>query len=46
MTAPTQPAQAFYWAPGHAPVAETDCAYVDFSPTEQFAPVIEHISGG
>ena len=38
--------QAFYWAPGHAPVAETDCAYVDFSPTEQFAPVIEHISGG
>ena len=27
--------EAFYWAPGHVPVAE-DCAYVDFSPTEQF----------
>jgi len=29
--------EAFYWAPGHAPAAVTDCAYVDFSPTEQFA---------
>lgn len=38
--------QAFYWAPGHAPAAETDCAYVDFSPTDQFAPVIQHIQGG
>lgn len=38
--------EAFYWAPGHAPVAETDCAYVDFSPTEQFEPVIRHIQGG
>jgi hypothetical protein len=38
--------EAFYWAPGHAPVAETDCSYVDFSPTEQFAAVIEHITGG
>jgi hypothetical protein len=37
--------QAFYWAPGHAPVAETDCEYVDFSPTEEFAKVIRHISG-
>jgi hypothetical protein len=26
--------QAFYWAPGHSPVALEDCAYVDFSPTE------------
>jgi hypothetical protein len=38
--------QAFYWAPGHAPIAVTDCAYVDFSPTEQFEPVIRHIQGG
>lgn len=38
--------QAFYWAPGHAPAALEDCAYVDFSPTEEFAPVIRHISGG
>jgi hypothetical protein len=37
--------EAFYWAPGHAPVAVTDCAYVDFSPTEQFTPVIRHIQG-
>jgi hypothetical protein len=37
--------QAFYWAPGHAPVADEDCAYVDFSPTEEFAAVIRHIKG-
>jgi hypothetical protein len=36
--------QAFYWAPGHAPVALTDCAYVDFSPTAEFAAVIAHIT--
>jgi hypothetical protein len=38
--------QAFYWPPGHAPVALTDCAYVDYSPTAEFAEVIRHISGG
>jgi hypothetical protein len=38
--------QAFYWAPGHAPVALEDCAYVDFSPTDEFSPVLEHLSGG
>jgi len=38
--------QAVYWAPGHAPYAVTDCAYVDFSPTEEFARVIRHIQGG
>ena len=37
---------AFYWGPGHAPAADTDCAYVDFSPTEAFADVIRHITGG
>jgi hypothetical protein len=37
--------QAFYWASGHAPRALTDCAYVDFSPTEEFAKVIAHIKG-
>jgi hypothetical protein len=37
--------QAFYWAPGHAPRALTDCAYVDFSPKEPFARVIRHIQG-
>ena len=37
--------QAFYWAPGHAPFAVTDCRYVDFSPTEQFAEVLAHITG-
>ncbi|GMU79427.1 MAG: hypothetical protein AMXMBFR46_22190 [Acidimicrobiia bacterium] len=38
--------QAFYWGPGHAPVALTDCRYVDFSPTDEFAAVIRHITGG
>jgi hypothetical protein len=36
--------QAFYWAPGHAPYALTDCAYVDFSPTKEFADVLAHIT--
>jgi hypothetical protein len=38
--------EAFYWAPGHAPEAHEDSEYVDFSPTEQFRPVIEHITSG
>ena len=38
--------QAFYWAPGHAPFAVTDCRYVDFSPTAEFAEVVAHITGG
>ena len=38
--------EAFYWAPGHAPEALEDFEYVDFSPTEQFRPVIEHITSG
>ena len=41
-----EPGQAFYWPAGHAPVAMTDCAYVDFSPTAEFAEVIRHITGG
>jgi hypothetical protein len=38
--------EAFYWAPGHAPEALEDTEYVDFSPTEAFQRVIEHITGG
>ena len=38
--------EAFYWAPGHAPEALEDSEYVDFSPTEEFAPVIDHITSG
>ena len=38
--------QAFYWPPGHAPRAIEDCEYVDFSPTQEFAVVIRHITGG
>ncbi len=38
--------EAFYWAPGHAPEALEDSEYVDFSPTEQFRRVIEHITSG
>ena len=34
---------AFYWAPGHAPVALEDSEYVDFSPTREFREVLEHI---
>jgi hypothetical protein len=26
--------EAFYWAPGHVPIALEDCESVDFSPTE------------
>ena len=35
--------EAFYWAPGHVPVAIEDCAYVDFSPSAELAKVFEHI---
>jgi hypothetical protein len=38
--------EAFYWAPGHVPVAEEDCEYIDFSPTRDLAKVVEHIQGG
>ncbi|MCX5058984.1 hypothetical protein OOK12_18455 [Streptomyces sp. NBC_00452] len=36
--------QAFYWPPGHAPVALEDCEYVDFSPTDELTAVIDHIT--
>jgi hypothetical protein len=35
--------QAVYWAPGHAPEALADTEYVDFSPTDEFNHVINHI---
>ncbi len=35
--------QAFYWAAGHAPHALEDSEYVDFSPTDEFNHVIDHI---
>lgn len=38
-----QAGQSFYWAPGHAPEALEDCEYVDFSPSREFAAVINHI---
>jgi hypothetical protein len=38
--------EAFYWAPGHVPVALENCAYVDFSPTADFEHVIRHIERG
>lgn len=37
--------QAFYWAAGHAPMALEDCEYVDFSPTESFRHVLDHVRG-
>jgi hypothetical protein len=36
----------FYWAPGHAPEALEDSEYVDFSPTEPFREVIDHVKAG
>ncbi len=36
--------QAFYWSSGHAPEALEDSEYVDFSPTEEFRKVIDHIT--
>jgi len=38
--------QSFYWAPGHAPEALEDSEYVDFSPTDEFNHVIDHITSG
>ncbi|CAM5681915.1 hypothetical protein SVIOM74S_07875 [Streptomyces violarus] len=35
--------QAYYWAPGHVPVALEDSEFVEFSPTEDFKQVIEHV---
>ncbi len=35
--------EAFYWAPGHAPEALEDSEYVDFSPTDEFNHVLDHI---
>jgi hypothetical protein len=37
--------EAFYWAPGHAPEMLEDTEYVDFSPINEFEPVIQHIIG-
>ena len=36
--------EAFYWAPGHAPVAMEDCSYIDFSPTAELRMVLDHIA--
>jgi hypothetical protein len=37
--------EAFYWAPGHAPIALEDSEYVDFSPTSELAPVVANLTG-
>ncbi|MEU7555341.1 hypothetical protein AB0B01_23875 [Streptomyces sp. NPDC044571] len=37
--------QAFYWGPGHVPVALLDTEYVDFSPTEDLRKVLDHVRG-
>ncbi|MDO0934043.1 hypothetical protein QQY66_20985 [Streptomyces sp. DG2A-72] len=39
-----EPGQAFYWAPGHVPLALEDCEYIDFSPTAEFDQVIDHVT--
>jgi len=38
--------QGFYWAPGHAQEAledVEDVEYVDFSPSQELAAVLEHV---
>ncbi|MER6673035.1 cupin domain-containing protein [Streptomyces sp. NPDC000983] len=35
--------QAYYWAPGHVPLALEDCEFVEFSPTEEFEKVVAHV---
>ncbi|GKQ37603.1 hypothetical protein [Streptomyces sp. A012304] len=35
--------QAYYWAPGHVPLALEDCEFVEFSPTDEFKKVIDHV---
>ena len=38
-----QAGQAYHWAPGHVPMALEDSEFVEFSPTEDFKQVIEHV---
>lgn len=35
--------QAYYFAPGHVPEALEDCELVEFSPTEDFRTVLDHV---
>ncbi|MFE2558940.1 hypothetical protein ACFXGT_23520 [Streptomyces sp. NPDC059352] len=35
--------QAYYWGPGHAPEALEDVDVVEFSPTEEFTAVLDHV---
>ncbi|MGW0864539.1 hypothetical protein [Streptomyces sp. NPDC002611] len=35
--------QAYYWPPGHVPLALADSELVEFSPTDEFKQVIEHV---
>ncbi len=37
--------ELFHWAAGHAPEALEDSEYVDFSPTHEFQPVLDHLTG-
>ncbi|MDQ1019376.1 hypothetical protein [Streptomyces afghaniensis] len=36
--------QAYYWGPGHVPVALEDSQFVEFSPSDDFRQVIEHVA--
>jgi hypothetical protein len=40
-----QAGQVFSWPSGHAPEALEDCEFIDFSPTAEFEPVLEHLTG-
>lgn len=43
---PALASDAFFWSPGHAPVAVEDTTYVGFSPTDGLEPVLQHLARG
>lgn len=44
-TAEYRAGQAYYWAPGHSPEMLEDTELMEFSPSEEFRAVLDHIKG-
>jgi hypothetical protein len=38
-----QAGDLFYLPPGHTPLVEEDCEFVEFSRPEEYQPVVEHV---
>ena len=36
--------EAFYWAPGHVPMALENCELIDFAPNEAYAKMAEAVA--